>query len=142
MGSIFGSDEDRAVSSTTDGSQQSILRGILSGIEELTGGSTDLTYSVVSFITAGAATTSLAIKVAAQTQRLHALAVTVSSAALVEVEDKDGGVLATWNLGTNGGIVIPFTANADGALQAAANKGLQIVNSAGNLGGYAIVSTG
>lgn len=102
-----------------------------------------LTFSRVSILTAGAGTTELLAKAASATQRLHGLYITLSAAALVEIEDKDGVVLATWNIGTNGGIVIPFSPFADGAIQAAAvNKGLQIVNSAGNLGGYAIVSTG
>lgn len=114
---------------------------LLADTNALEGG--DLTYSRVSIITAGAATTSLLAKTASQTQRLHGLRITVSAAALVEIEDKDGVVLATWNFGANGGIVIPFNREAEGAIQATAvNKGLQIVNSAGNLGGYAIVSTG
>ncbi len=103
----------------------------------------NLTFSGVSLITAGAATTELLAKTASQTQRLHALHITVSTAALVEIEDKDNGVLRTWNFGANGGIVIRFDANPEGAIQqTVVNKGLQIVNSAGNLGGGAIVSTG
>ncbi|KKN83594.1 hypothetical protein LCGC14_0298340 [marine sediment metagenome] len=101
-----------------------------------------ITFSRISLITAGAATTQLLAKTGSQTQRLHGLAVTVSAGALVEIEDKDAGVLATWNLGANGGIVIPFNRDPEAAIQqTVVNKGLQIVNSAGNLGGYAWVST-
>lgn len=116
---------------------------VLAALESLAGTNNDLTFTHIPLLTVGAATTELLAKIALQTQRLHALIITVSAAALVEIEDKDGGVLATWNFGANGGVAKPFNANSDSAIQqSAVNKGLQIVNSAGNLGGYAIVSTG
>ncbi len=103
----------------------------------------NLTYSRVDFITAGAVTTEIMAKTANETQRLHALVLTITGAALVEIEDKDGGVLATWNFGATGGVVIPFHHSIESAIQATVvNKGLQIVNSAGNLGIWAVVSTG
>ena len=101
-----------------------------------------ITFSRVSFITAGADNTALLAATGSQTQRLHGLACTVSSAALVEIEDASAAVLATWNLGANGGIVIPFNRDPEAAIQqTVVNKGIHIVNSAGNLGGYAWVST-
>lgn len=109
----------------------------------LGGGGGGLTFSRVSILTAGAGDVTLAAKVAAETQRLHGLFVTVSAAATVEIKDMDDGVLATWNWGANGGTNKQFNRDPDGAIQqTVVNKGLKIVNSAGNLGGYAIVSTG
>ena len=103
----------------------------------------DLTFTPVPISQVTGSPQELLPKTADQTQRLHALRITASEAALVEIEDTDGGVLASWNFGANGGICIPFDPDPRSAIQqTAVNKGLQIVVSAGTVRGQAIVSTG
>lgn len=133
MGAVAGTGKTSAI---TVGSGSAQIAG-----GDPAGGS--VTYSQVDFITAGAATTQIMAKVASQTQRIHAFILTTTAAGLVEIEDKDGVVLATWNFGANGGTKKEFTSDVNGTINGGAvNKGLQIVNAAGNLGFYAIVSTG
>ena len=104
-----------------------------------------LVFTKVALSTSGASTTLLLAAEALKYQRLHGLIITVSAAALVEIEDIGGGTdtWASWNLGSNGGLVMHFNRDPKSAIQSdTIGEGLQIVNSAGNLCGYAIVSTG
>lgn len=106
-------------------------------------GGAGLTFTSVPIATTG--TAELLAKTASQTQRLHALYITMDVADTVEIQDKDGGTLAgPWNFGANGGIAIPFDPSPDGTIDAnAVNKGLQIVVAGGNnCRGVAVVSTG
>lgn len=102
----------------------------------------DLTITPVPINTAG--TQQLLAKTASQTQRLHALSITLDGLGTVEIQDKDGGTLAgPWTFGLGGGIDIYRGDSGKCAIQqTAVNKGLQIVATGGNCKGEASVSTG
>lgn len=102
-----------------------------------------LTFTSVPINQATGSALQLLPKTGSQTQRLHALSITCSTGALVEIEDKDGGVLASWYFGANGGIDMDRGDSPNRTIRASVvNKGLQIVVSAGTVRGEASVSTG
>ena len=89
-------------------------------------------------------TTTLLAKAAGKVQRLHYLYVTINSAATVEIEDKDGNVLATWDVAANQVLqpfAMPVMELACCLQGSTVNLGLQIVASAGDVDGFAIVSS-
>jgi hypothetical protein len=109
---------------------------------ELLAGS-NLTFSSVRINTAG--TQSLLSQTVGQTQRLHALTVTLDAAGTVSIQDGDNNILAgPWFLGTNDDSLDIFRGDSGNcAIQSSSTgAGLQIVATGGNCRGQASVSTG
>lgn len=104
------------------------------------GNGNGLTFSRVAITQAEAGAVEVIAAAAGKVNRLHALVLTADAAGTVTIKRAATALTGAMPVAANGGLVIPFTADARGCLATAANEALNVVSATAKVFGYAVVS--